>query len=297
MKIDAIQSAIRGVPEAVKEHSPAILVGTGLVCLVSAGVMAVRATPTAVRLMDDRAAEMYNDYTDICKHNDEEPKIWADWLAVDDGKTITELPAYYPSVYFHRLGFKEVVKSTWKCYIPSAVTAGLGIACVIGGLRISGARTAAMAGIAGAAEKKLERYQEAVEKIIDEEQAKSVAEEVTKQEMEEACDISVPGEIMTCSVNGPDLVFEPLTGRFFRSDRELIRGAINDFNHDLIGGVWMDLNEWFTYLGIPGVETGEMLGWNNDRLLDIRISSLVAPNGEPALALMYNTMPTVTFKY
>ena len=296
MKIDAIQSAMRGVPEVVKEHSPAILVGTGLVCLVSAGVMAVRATPTAVRLMDDRAAEMYNDYADICKHNNEEPRIWADWLAVDDGKTITELPAYYPSVYFHRLGFKEVVKSTWKCYIPSAVTAGLGIACVIGGLRISGARTAAMAGIAGAAEKKLERYQEAVESVLDEDQVKSISDEVAKREIEEAYDDKSGVEIMECAMRGPDLVFESLTGRFFRSDRETIRSAINDFNHDLIGGLWADENEWFTYLGLPGVETGELLGWNSNRLLDIRIASMVAPNGEPALALVYNTLPSVTFK-
>ena len=154
-----------------------------------------------------------------------------------------------------------------------------------------------MAGIAGAAEKKLERYQEAIEKIVDEDQAKAVDEEVAKQEMKEACDISTPGEIMPCSVHGPDLVFEPLTGRFFRSERELIRSAINDFNHDLIDVVWMDLNEWCAYLGVPGCGAGDMVGWNSDRLLDVRISSVVAPNGEPALALMYNTMPTVTFKY
>lgn len=297
MKAESIVRSMKGcIPKAVKEHSPAILVGTGIACFIGAGIMAVHATPKAVLMMDNRAAEMFEEYTDICEHNNEEPMRWNEWLAVDEGKTIEEIPAYYPSIYLKRLGAKEAVKSTWKCYIPSVTLAGLGIGCVVGGFKLSGAKTVAMAGIASAAERKLIKYQDAIDKVLDEDRANSIKDEVAKREIEEVLPKQAKAtDVHICANNGPDLVFESLTGRFFRSDRELIRAAINDFNKDLIDVTWKDANEWFMCLDIPDVKTGNLIGWNNDHLLDICISSCVAPWGEPALALVYNTMPTTDF--
>ena len=44
-----------------------------------------------------------------------------------------------------RLSTAEVVKTTWKCYIPAAMTGTLSVACLIGASSVNAKRNAALA--------------------------------------------------------------------------------------------------------------------------------------------------------
>ena len=86
------------VGHSLSKHSPGILVGIGIAGMVTTTVLAVRATPKALRLIE---AEKQRQEVEL---NEE----------IDKLKT------------------KDVVKVAWKCYIPSAVIGGASIACLIG---------------------------------------------------------------------------------------------------------------------------------------------------------------------
>ena len=73
-----LSSIAKSVRTAIKKHSPEILTGIGIAGMITTTVMAVRATPKALVLIEDKKTELK---TDI-------------------------------------LSGKEIVKTAWPCYIP-----------------------------------------------------------------------------------------------------------------------------------------------------------------------------------
>ena len=76
---------------AISKHSPEILIGFGIAGMLSSTVLAVTATPKAMKLIEEKKHEK----------------------GVD------------------KLTVKETVKVAWKCYIPAATTAAASTACLI----------------------------------------------------------------------------------------------------------------------------------------------------------------------
>ena len=103
MNKQAIANTLKSLQKTMRKHSPAILTGIGIAGMAAAAVMAVRATPKALRMVDDKE--------------------------IEDGKRLTT---------------SEIVKTTWKCYIPAAVTGVCSAACIIGASSISARRNAAL---------------------------------------------------------------------------------------------------------------------------------------------------------
>ena len=103
MNKQAISNALKALQKTVKKHSPEILTGIGIAGMTAAAVMAVKATPKALRMVDEKE--------------------------IRDGKRLTT---------------GEIVKTTWKCYIPPVVTGVCSAACIIGASSISARRNAAL---------------------------------------------------------------------------------------------------------------------------------------------------------
>ena len=91
MNKQAISNALKALQKTVKKHSPEILTGIGIAGMTAAAVMAVKATPKALRMVDEKE--------------------------IRDGKRLTT---------------GEIVKTTWKCYIPPVVAGVCSAACIIG---------------------------------------------------------------------------------------------------------------------------------------------------------------------
>ena len=141
-------------------------------------------------------------------------------------------------------------------------------------------------------------YQQKVIDILGEDQANEIRDELAKDRVVkiDAADISGNNETV-CSRPGGSWIYDPITDRKWKSDLETVRAAMNDFNHDLIGGVYGTLNDWYYCLGVKGVSIGDDLGWCSDKLLDIRFSAMVLDNGEPAIVLDYETLPNTKYRY
>ena len=290
MNILPVKNAISSVGKAVEQKSPAILTGIGIGSFVGCAILAVKATPKAIQLMDLKAKEKYCEFLEPA--GQVEYETYEEWLDIED---LTVVP---PRVYFNVLTPVEVVKSTWKAYIPAVGLGLVGVVCLIGAARVSSARNAAFAGAASIAEKALYEYQQKVVDILGEDQANEIRDELAKDRIVkiDAADISGNNETM-CSRPGGSWIYDPITDRKWKSDLETVRAAMNDFNHDLIGGVYGTLNDWYYCLGVKGVSIGDDLGWCSDKLLDIRFAAMVLDNGEPAIVLDYETLPNSRYKY
>lgn len=292
MNVVPVKNAIANVGKVVEQKSPAVLTGIGIGSFVGCAVLAVKATPKAIQLMDLKAQEKY---IELLEPNDSaEYETYEEWLGVEERRIVQ------PSVYFQILTPVEVIKSTWRAYAPSVGLGVVGIVCLIAAARVSSARNAAFAGAASIAEKALYEYQQKVIDILGEDKAHEIRYELAKdhiQKIDTFQDAGIDNTVVCCRGTGDTWIYDPVTDRKWKSDLETVRAAMNDFNHDLIGGIYGSLNDWYYCLGIKGVQIGDDIGWCSDKLLDIRFAAMVLDNGEPAIVLDYETLPNSRYKY
>ena len=137
---------------ATVKHSPEILMGIGITGMVTTTVMAVRATPKALRLIDN---------AEIKKANE------------------TNTPYEEPN-----LSKTEIIKVTWKCYIPAGITCMVSIACLIGARSVNARRNAALATAYTLSESTLRDYQKKVIETIGEKKEQTVRDAVAKEYIE-----------------------------------------------------------------------------------------------------------------
>lgn len=131
------------IRSGLQKHSPEILTGIGIAGLITTTVLAVRATPKALLLIDEK-------------------KIEED---VDKLKPV------------------EVVRTTWTCYIPATVTGALSIACLVGASSVSLKRNTALATAYSLSESALKTYQEKVIETIGEKKEKEIRDEIAKGQL------------------------------------------------------------------------------------------------------------------
>lgn len=139
--VTAIMKSLR---VAMSKHSPEILTGIGIAGMIATTVMAVKATPKAIMLVNERECH---------EHIEQLPK-------------------------------KEVIKTCWKCYIPAAVTGVASITCLIGASSVNMKRNAALATAYTISETALREYKEKVVETIGEKKEQAVRDAVAKERVE-----------------------------------------------------------------------------------------------------------------
>lgn len=139
-----MKTFFRNVKMSASKHSPEILIGFGVAGFVTTTVLAVKATPKAMQLLDEAK-----------KEND-----------------VDKLPPL------------EVVKVAWKPYIPAAVTGVVSIACVIGANSVNAKRNAALATAYQLSTAAINEYKDKVLETIGEKKEQSIREKISKDRIE-----------------------------------------------------------------------------------------------------------------
>jgi len=179
---------------------------------------------------------------------------------------------------------KEKAKAIWRCYIPAGVCGAFTIGCIVGASKVSGGRTAAAVAAYSITERAFSEYKEKVieeigagkeEKIRDELAQKAVTNNPTK-------------EVIITGTQGNVLCCELLTRRYFRSDMESLRRAMNDINALVIGGTFATLTDFYDIIGLSPTSNSGELGWDSDRLMELMFTTTMSDAGEPCLAFSYN---------
>ena len=195
-----------------------------------------------------------------------------------------------------KLSKTEVVKAAWKFYIPTVAMGAVSTACVIGGQSVSLRRSATLAGLYSLSEAKLKDYQDAIVETVGEKKASTIEDKIDEKSL---VNHPVDEEKIILTGKGTTLFFEPMTGRYFRSDPEYVRHCVNDINQSItLGDGSASLNDFFFYLGLDEATLAEGVGWTTERLLEINaFGSQVASNDEPCLVLRYKCDPKYAREY
>lgn len=138
-----ISKIINEIQKAVTKHSPEILTGLGIAGMITTTVLAVKATPKALNLINDRKDELETE----------------------------KLPPI------------EVVKTAWKCYIPAAVTCATSTACLIGASSVHLKRNAALATAYKLSESAISEYKDAVIDKLGEKKEQTIRDKVAEEKM------------------------------------------------------------------------------------------------------------------
>ena len=180
------------------------------------------------------------------------------------------------------------VKTYWRNYVPTLVTAGVTITCLIGSTRIYSGRSAALAALYGATEKAFAEYKGKVLETVGESKEQKIYESVVQDRLNAN---PVNNTLVFVTGSGSQLCYDMLSGRYFLSDMETIRQQVNALNQELINDTWVPLNRFYSLLGLENISLGNNIGWIPDNLVELIYTSKIAEDGRPCLVLDYRTEP------
>jgi hypothetical protein len=262
MNKQTLSKIARDVQKSLSKHSPEILIGIGVTGMIATTVLAVKATPKALYLVEEKKKEL----------------------------DVEKLPPV------------EVVKATWRCYVPATITGVTSIACIVGSHSVNARRNAALATAYKLSESAFSEYRSSAVETVGEKKERAIrdkmAEEQVKNDPVTKTNIIVTGK-------GKSLFYDPHSARYFYHDLELIRRAENRLNKRINSDPFNDgvtLNDFYYEIGLPKTATGDKLGWNLDTgLIEIDPSYTKMAEegseheGEPCTVLHYAYPPKYDF--
>lgn len=183
------------------------------------------------------------------------------------------------------LTMKERFLLTWRLYIPPVAMGVVSIACILGAQSANTKKNAALAGLYALTEDTLQDYRKKVTEKLGEKKEEEVYAEVAQERINrkpvESSEVIITGK-------GNTLCFDSYSGRYFESDLETLRRIQNDLNHDLLGQMWVSLNDLYYVLGLDPVKMGEEIGWTTDELIDMVFSAGMSNDGRPCIVIDLN---------
>lgn len=137
-------NVMSNVKMTINKHSPEILTGLGIAGMITSTVLAVKATPKAIELLEEYK---YDNNTDKVKP-------------------------------------LKTIKVTWKCYLPSVSLSVVSALCLIGSTSINCKRNAAIATAYKLLETTHHEFKNKVIETIGEKKVKEIKDEVAKDRVE-----------------------------------------------------------------------------------------------------------------
>lgn len=190
---------------------------------------------------------------------------------------------------FPNLTLLEKVKTTWTCYVPAAITGIMSVSCLIGASSVNVRRNAALATAYTLSESALKEYQEKVIETIGEKKEETVRDAIAKDRLDNN---PVSSREVIITEKGNTLCYDAISGRYFKSDIDKIKKAVNEINRNMLDEMYVSLNDFYYEIGLDNTKIGDDLGWNvNDGFVDLRFSSQLATDGTPCLVIDYNVAP------
>lgn len=141
----SVAKIAQSVRVTLAKRSPEILTGIGIAGMITTTVLAVKATPKALILLEEEKKEK----------------------GVD------------------KLKFKSTIKTAWKCYVPATVTGVMSVACLVGASSVNVRRNAALATAYSISETALKEYRAKVVETIGERKEQAVRDAIAKDKIEQ----------------------------------------------------------------------------------------------------------------
>lgn len=237
----------------LKKNAPEILTGLGITGMITTTVLAVKATPKALMLIEEKKLDL-------------------------DKEELTPV---------------EVVRTVWPCYISPLILGCMSIGFLVGANSVHTRRNAAIATAYALSETALKDYRDKVVETLGEKKDRTVRDAIAKDKIEQN---PVSKNEIIITDKGDTLCYEPLSGRYFKSDIDKIKKAINEINRRLLFDNYISLNDFYDAIGLSETKMGDDLGWNvQQSLLEVDFSSQLADDGTPCLVIDFEKAPTYDY--
>lgn len=265
-----LASAPKQVVRYMGKKAPELLTGVGIglgACTVG---LAVKATPKALILIEEKKRQINRDILEEAKVN---------------GQSQTK--------HVDKLKPTDVVKTTWKCYIPAAVTGVASVVCLVGASSTSARRNAALAAAYTISESALKDYKTKVVEVVGDKKEKDIRDAVAKSKIEKD---PVENKEVYLTDKGETRCYDVLSGRYFKSDIDAINKAVNELNRRMINQNYISLNEFYYEIGLEGNKVGNDIGWRIDNgLIELDFSAQLSNDGTPCLVMDFVEAPKYDF--
>lgn len=260
------RGAINIVREFAEKHSPELLTGIGISGMIVTTVLAIKATPKAIHLLE----------------MEKECRIEAMTQHTPDNKVLS-FPNPEPLTKI------EIVKTVYKCYVPMVITGTLSVACLIGASSVHIRRNTALATAYSLSESALKLYRDKVIETVGEKKEQTIRDSVAKERLDKK---PVQTQNVILTNKGNTLCFDVFSGRYFRSDIEKLKQTVNELNRRMLEDTYLSLNDLYYEIGLENIPIGDDIGWDvNNGLIDLRFSSQLSTDGTPCLVMDYEVRP------
>lgn len=253
-----VSNIFKGLKANISKHSPEILTGIGVVGMITTTILAVKATPKAMELIEEKKEE----------------------LELEPEDNLTPV---------------ETVKAAWKPYIPAVATGVFATGCLIAANSVHAKRYAGLATAYQISTQALNEYREKVVETIGEKKEKTVHDKIAESRVNEVQPTVTKAHHTS---TGNTLCLDLLSNHTFISDIDKIRRVMNDLNYRMTNGMemYISLNEFYQGVGIPAMGYGDKMGWRVDKgLIDIYFSSFITENDVPCVTIEFITPPEYGF--
>ena len=251
MSKESFARFVKSTKRGLVKHSPEILTGLGIAGMISSVVLAAKATPKALRLIEE---------------------------AKDKADT-------------DKLTIPETIKAAWKPYIPVVLTCGASVACIIGANTVNTRRNAALATAYELSRNALTEYKERVVEEIGKEKEQKIQEKVAQKKVDNTpvtSEVIVTGggdilflepvseRYFKSDVETIRRIINDLNYRLMNGSEEYV--SLSDF-YDEVG---------LTHTAISN-DIGWNL--NHDGQISVSLPATKTDKGEPCLMLDYHVAP------
>lgn len=259
----------------LSKNSPVILTGCAVAGAFVAVGLAIRATKPALEHVKEAKYE----------HRDR--------IIITNGDVREEMDLTEEELDEIKLRPLEIVQATWRDYIPTGLVLAGTTACIIGAHTVSAKRTAAMAALYTMSETALKDYKEQAEKVVGKKKAEEIKDAAAVAAMEHCPSDGVFIE----TGHGQTRCYDPLTGRYFKSDVNYIRASVNELNDRMISSYErISQNDYFYELGLDPVKYGDESGWSAENLIKLDFTSSLMSDATPILVVGFKNAPTPWYR-
>ncbi len=253
--------------QAISDNSPAILTALGVTGTLTVAYLTGKAT--------FKAAEIIREAQDQdCRGNE----------SCVNG----HLSQGYPCPKDSSMDTWDKVDLVWKQYVPAAGIAAMTVAAIVGANHISTRRVAAFASAYSFAEKGFSQYKEKVLEKVGPKKEGEIRDEVAKQQLKDHPLSKTP---IILTGRGEHLCFDAHSGRYFQSDIEKVRSAVNDIRDQIHSQDSASLSDYWHLIGLDSTTGSDDLGWTTEQKFECHYTSELTKEGTPCLVVTFLATP------
>lgn len=261
MKLTKLKEAANVVTLFASEHRTSLMIGGGIAGMVIAGITAVRVTPKASMLLEERRCSKHDAYLENTEANPQ-------------------------------LTIKDYIQVTWKYYLPPIALATVSAGAIIFAHKVDRKENAALAAAYAISESRLKEYSEKVLETVGEKKEKEVRNAIDKDRVNN--NQPVDGEIISTG-QGDTLCMDAWNGRYFYSDIEVLRRAAVDLSRAVLNDETVTLNDFYDRIDLPQTKNGDFFAWeigNHHEMIELSFSSQLDFKKRPVLVMDFKFAPT-----